>query len=62
MLDLSPEEINTLLASLPSLPVAEQEKLLADLDALAEKKAVKQAQDDFLAPQVYETDTTSVQR
>ena len=49
MNDLSPAEINTLLASLPSLPLAEQEALLADLDNLAEKRSVKLAQDDFLA-------------
>jgi predicted phage terminase large subunit-like protein len=48
MNDLSPEEINILLASLPSLPVAEQEKLLTDLDALAEKRGVQASKDDFL--------------
>lgn len=45
---MTPEQIEALLASLPSLPPAEQEALLRDLDALAEKKGLQDARDDFL--------------
>ena len=37
------------MAALPTMPPAEQEILLRDLDALAERKAIQAARDDFLA-------------
>ncbi len=49
MKSLSPEEIQALLAALPGMPLAEQEVLLRDLDALAERKGLQGAKDDFLA-------------
>ena len=49
MNDLSPDEINALLATLPSLSPKEQESLLSDLDTLAERKALQGARDDFLS-------------
>ena len=49
MKSLSPSEIQALIAALPSMPIAEQEVLLRDLDALAERKALQAARDDFLA-------------
>ena len=49
MKSLSPSEIQALMAALPTMPPAEQEILLRDLDALAERKAIQAARDDFLA-------------
>jgi len=50
MLDsLSPETIAQLLATLPAMPVAEKEKLLADLEQLEEKRSIANAREDFLA-------------
>src|ERR1035437_6084754 len=46
---MTPEEINTLLANLHTLPPKEQEALLADLDALQERTALQATRDDFLA-------------
>jgi predicted phage terminase large subunit-like protein len=46
--DLSPEDIAALLAALPTLPRAEQEALLADLETLDKKKRVEEARGDFL--------------
>jgi len=45
---LSPAEVKALLGALPSMPPAEQEALLRDLETLATKKSIKNAQDDFL--------------
>jgi predicted phage terminase large subunit-like protein len=46
---LTPAEIQALLAALPTLPLAEQEALLADLDAMADRSAIQSARNDFLA-------------
>ena len=46
---LTPEGIAALLAALPSMPPAEQEELLADLDELARRKEVDLAINSFLA-------------
>jgi predicted phage terminase large subunit-like protein len=46
--DLSPGDIALLMASLPTLPRAEQEQLLLDLEELERKKRLKAAKDDFL--------------
>ena len=49
MKSLSPDEIEALLAALPGMPLAEQTLLLADLDALADRRGLQEARDDFLA-------------
>ena len=46
---LTQEEYDAALAALPTLPLKEQELLLADLEKLADKRAVQAARDDFLA-------------
>jgi len=46
--DLSPADIATLIAALPTLPRAEAEALLADLEEYETKKRLKAAKDDFL--------------
>ena len=46
---LTSDEIQALLKVLPSLPKAEQEALLADMDTLAEQQQVQNCRDDFLA-------------
>ena len=48
MKSLSPAEIEALIAALPGMPPAEQTALLADLDALEERKGIEDARDDFL--------------
>ena len=47
--DLSVEEIELLLAALPTLPRAEQEQLLLDLEELERKKKITAARTDFMA-------------
>jgi len=47
--DLSPESVAALLANLPAMPVSEKEQLLADLEALEEKRGILNAKTDFLA-------------
>ncbi len=47
--DLSPEAVAALLANLPSMPAADKAQLLADIEALEEKRRVQLARDDFLA-------------
>lgn len=49
MKDLSPDEIEALLAALPSMPAKEQEQLLLDLETLAHKRELQACRDDFLA-------------
>lgn len=50
MLDtITPEDVQRLLQSLPTLSRGEQEELLADLEQLENRKNVKAAQEDFLA-------------
>jgi predicted phage terminase large subunit-like protein len=46
--ELSPEDIATLMANLHTLPVSEQEQLLADLEAHDKAKELRRAKDDFL--------------
>jgi predicted phage terminase large subunit-like protein len=46
---LRPEEVAALIAALPTLSRAEQEQLLADIEALEHKTRVSNARDDFLA-------------
>jgi predicted phage terminase large subunit-like protein len=47
--DLSPEAVAALLANLPAMPAAEKAQLLADLEALEDKRAILNAKTDFLA-------------
>lgn len=47
--DFSPEEIALLIAALPTLPRAEQEQLLLDLDALDRKRKIAKAKINFMA-------------
>ena len=49
MHSLTQEEYDAAVAALPNLPPAEQEELLNDLEALAEKRAVQACRSDFLA-------------
>lgn len=47
--DLSPEAVAALLANLPAMPAAEKAQLLADLEALEDKRGIMNAKTDFLA-------------
>lgn len=47
--ELSSEAIAALVANLPSMPLAEKEALLSELETLEHKKLLKRCRDDFLA-------------
>lgn len=47
--ELSSEAIAALVANLPSMPLAEKEALLSELETLEQKKLLKRCRDDFLA-------------
>lgn len=47
--DLSPEEIEYLISVLPTMPRADAEQLLADLEELEKKRTRRKAKSDFLA-------------
>ena len=49
MQPLSPDDINALLDTLPTLPPEEQAALLADLEALEQQTSAQRCRDDFLA-------------
>ena len=48
MKPLTPEQVAALMQALPSMPLKEQESLLADLEKLDAQRALQAARDDFL--------------
>ena len=49
MNSLDPSQIEALLKALPTMPLKEQEALLADLEVLGHKREIQRCRDDFLA-------------